>query len=238
MITVAATDGFDNLAPFSNRGAAGVAVAAPGSEVLTTQAGGDYCVVSGTSAAAPLVAGIAGLVRTAQPRARAEAVRAAVVGGARWVEGLAGKVSSGGVADAAGALAAARGNPYAGGGSGDGRGSGNGQGNGQGNGGGPYVPPALRHDNDAGRANDKQGRFDAPPDPVRGAPGANLPDLNRSRKVRKSPTVPPPSETIKADLMCADCDPSGGGGGGSSYPNDPYFGTARTLHVNDVGEVG
>jgi subtilisin family serine protease len=112
LITVASTDGFDNLATFSNRGAAGVDVAAPGVDILTTQLGGDYRVVSGTSASAPMVAGIAGLVKTVRPKANAAAVRAAILEGARRVDALTSKVSSGGVADAAGALSALRGNPY------------------------------------------------------------------------------------------------------------------------------
>ncbi len=119
LIAVASSDSFDNLATFSNRGATRVSVAAPGTDILTTQPGGDYRFVSGTSASAPLVAGIAGLLKTARPNAGAAAVRTAVLEGARHVDALRGKVSSGGVADAAGALAALRGNPYAGGGTGE-----------------------------------------------------------------------------------------------------------------------
>jgi RHS repeat-associated protein len=234
LITVAASDGFDNLATFSNRGATRVAVAAPGVDILTTQAGGDYRYVSGTSASAPLVAGIAGLIKTVRPNANAAAVRTAVLDGARRVDAFTGKVSSGGVADAAGALAALRGNPY---GSNGGNGNGNGNGNGQGQSNGrPYVPPALRHDNDHGRGKDKKGQTVTPPPAGSGAPGANLPNLDISRKVRTSSAPRTFSAPIQANMACADCDPSGGGGGGGDHPNDPYFATARTHPMNDVGD--
>ncbi len=235
LITVAASDGFDNLATFSNRGAVGVDVAAPGTDILTTQAGGDYRFVSGTSASAPLVAGIAGLIKTVRPNANPAAVRAAVIEGARHVDSLTGKVLSGGVANAAAALGALRGNPYAGSAGGNGRGVG--QGGSQGNG-HPYVPPALRKDNEHGRGNGTKGLIVAPPEAVGGAPGANLPDLAASRKVRTSSAPREFSAPIQANLVCADCDPSGGGGGGASFPNDPYFATARTQPLNDVGEPG
>ena len=233
LISVTSSDGFDNLATFSNRGATRVAVAAPGVEILTTQLGGDYHVVSGTSASAPIVAGIAGLIKTVRPNATAAAVRAAVLAGTRRVDALTSKVSSGGVADAAGALAVLRGNPYAGGDGAHGNGHGNGQGGGR-----PYVPPALRKDNEHGRGRDKKGIIVTPPGAGGGAPGANLPDLDASRKVRTSPAPRAFSAPIQANLMCADCDSSGGGGGGQSYPNDPYFGTARMLPLNDVGDQG
>ena len=111
-------------------------------------------------------------------------------------------------------------------------------------GGTTYVPPALRHDNDAARANGREGETVDAPEPRDGAPLPGLPDLDASRQVRMSPapTTLSASRTlsrrIQPNMACADCDPSGGGGGGGSYPNDPYFGTARTLPINDVGDPG
>jgi RHS repeat-associated protein len=249
VIAVAASDGFDNLASFSDWGPTAVAVAAPGTDILTTQDGGGYSTLSGTSASVPLVAGIAGLIKTLRPGASAQAVISAVTGGARQVNTLAGKVSSGGVADAEGALSALSGNPYSnsgngggneGGGQGNNNGGGNGNsgaGNGQGNGKGQgYVPPALRHDNDHGRANGHAGLVVDPPAAVKGAPGAHLPDLKESRTHRTSPSTDS-SATIHADvapLGCADCDPAAGGGAGGS---DPYFATARTHKVNETGKA-
>lgn len=75
----------------------------------------------------------------------------------------------------------------------------------------------------------------APPAPRRGAPLANLPDLSRSRARRTSPQTGAPSPTIQANLLCADCDPSGGGGAGGS---DPYFGAGRTRPLNETGRHG
>src|ERR1051325_1853471 len=69
LIAVAATDNFDQPASWSNYGARAVTVAAPGTDILTTQMGGGYRSVTGTSAAAPVVAGIAGLLKTFRPGA-------------------------------------------------------------------------------------------------------------------------------------------------------------------------
>lgn len=231
LITVASSDGFDNLAPFSGWGASRVAVAAPGTNILTTHEGGDYHFVTGTSASVPIVSGIAGLIKTLRPSTNPRVVRSAILDGARKVNTLAGKVSSGGVADAAGALEALRGNPYAAGPENGGNGHGNANGR-------PYVPPALRHDRDRDRGRGRKGLMVKPPEAVSGAPGPNLPNLNESRKRRTSSTASAPSATIRADLMCADCDPSGAGGAGGYYPSDPHLGTARMRPANDTGDPG
>jgi len=65
LIVVGASDNRDQLASWSNWGARKVTVAAPGTNILTTQrGGGGYWTVTGTSAAAPVVSGIAGLLKT------------------------------------------------------------------------------------------------------------------------------------------------------------------------------
>jgi subtilisin family serine protease len=61
VISVAATDARDKRAPFSNINA-DVELAAPGDEILSTLLGDGYVEASGTSQAAPIVAGVAGLV--------------------------------------------------------------------------------------------------------------------------------------------------------------------------------
>lgn len=43
---------------------------------------------------------------------------------------------------------------------------------------------------------------------------------------------------MQDEILCADCDPSGGGGGVASYPTDPYFGTSRTRPENETGNPG
>ena len=68
VIGVTATDRDDRLAPGSNSGPAAF-MAAPGVDILTTDAGGDYRSVSGTSASAAEVAGAAGLLRAMDPGA-------------------------------------------------------------------------------------------------------------------------------------------------------------------------
>ncbi|HEU4930612.1 MAG TPA: S8 family peptidase, partial [Pyrinomonadaceae bacterium] len=55
LIAVGASDNRDQLASWSNWGRRKVTVAAPGTNILTTQRGGGYWNVTGTSAAAPIV---------------------------------------------------------------------------------------------------------------------------------------------------------------------------------------
>ncbi|HWE62867.1 MAG TPA: S8 family serine peptidase [Chloroflexota bacterium] len=65
-ITVGASTQSATLATFSNRGS-WVNVAAPGDRILSSVPGGLYATWSGTSMAAPLVAGVAALVHAAYP---------------------------------------------------------------------------------------------------------------------------------------------------------------------------
>jgi subtilisin family serine protease len=90
VISVAATNESDHLYSWSNRGP-WVQVAAPGCNSAPWPKN-SYVGFCGTSAAAPLVAGLAGLVRSAWPQATAAETAAAVVGS---VEGVAGDVRRG-----------------------------------------------------------------------------------------------------------------------------------------------
>ncbi len=81
VVAVAASTERDRLATFSSRGD-WVDLAAPGTSLLTTAAGA-YARVTGTSFAAPVVAGAAGLILSRLPGIGPEAVRAALVAGTR-----------------------------------------------------------------------------------------------------------------------------------------------------------
>lgn len=102
LISVAASDRRDKLASFSNYGSS-IDVAAPGVEIVSTE-GATTGYMSGTSMAAPHVAGIAALARGFRPGLSPALVIASIEAGARTNNSLAGKVRTSGIADAAGTL--------------------------------------------------------------------------------------------------------------------------------------
>jgi subtilisin family serine protease len=106
VIAVAASDRSDRLAGFSNVGASTVHLAAPGVGIVSTVPGGRYASYSGTSMAAPHVAGTLALMAAANPDATASELRTALLATTRPVEGLAGQVVTGGVVDAGAAVRA------------------------------------------------------------------------------------------------------------------------------------
>ena len=80
LISVAATESLDNMANYSNFGRSSVDLAAPGSNPLTTQPNNRYFTdYSGTSFAAPHVAGAVGLLAAAKPDATIVELRAALM---------------------------------------------------------------------------------------------------------------------------------------------------------------
>ncbi len=87
----------------SNYGAVSVDIAAPGTHILSTVSCG-YGFMSGTSMATPMVTGTAALVYSCRTDLSLAEVREAIINSARKLKGLEGKVASGGMLDAYGAV--------------------------------------------------------------------------------------------------------------------------------------
>ncbi|MCW2922741.1 MAG: peptidase and in kexin sedolisin [Thermoleophilia bacterium] len=106
--SVAASDAKDAKASYSNRGTVTIDVAAPGDKVYSTLPGGKFGQMSGTSMAAPVVAGLLALVKARYPQLSMKEVEARVFrsvqrdGAAKVWNTL---VASGGRVDAEAALA-------------------------------------------------------------------------------------------------------------------------------------
>ena len=105
VVSVAATDSNGDLASFSNDGAGSVQLAAPGVNIESTQLDGGYGADSGTSMAAPLVTGTIALVEAAHPTWSMNQVVDAVLDTVTPDPNLVGKVTSGGIVNAAAAVA-------------------------------------------------------------------------------------------------------------------------------------
>ncbi len=104
MLSVAALDRNDLLASFSNYGAKTVHVAAPGREITSTWLGDQYREASGTSMAAPQVAGIAALILASEPKLSMAKLRERIMKSSDPIDTLLGKVVVGGRLNAAKAL--------------------------------------------------------------------------------------------------------------------------------------
>jgi subtilisin family serine protease len=104
VITVAATDSGGNLASWSNYGVGTVQLAAPGANILSTF-DGSYAFLSGTSMAAPFVTGTVALVEAAHPAWSMSQVVDAVLDHTTPDPALAGLVTTGGIVNAAAAVA-------------------------------------------------------------------------------------------------------------------------------------
>jgi thermitase len=106
IVCVGATSQPDNLASFSNRGPVSVDLAAPGVDIVSTVPGNDWRWFSGTSMAAPHVAGAAALVASHRPALSAVELRNALLNGVDPVSGLAGLVGQAGRLNVSSALTA------------------------------------------------------------------------------------------------------------------------------------
>ena len=104
VICVAASDQDDALAGMSNYGRLSVDLAAPGRRILSTLPNGEWGLMSGTSMAAPHVAGTAALITSLYPEASVAAKRAALLSTVDGRPSLAGRTLTGGRLNAARAL--------------------------------------------------------------------------------------------------------------------------------------
>jgi len=108
VISVAASDRSNRLASFSNYGSTSVDLAAPGVAISSTTPGNAYASYSGTSMATPHVSGVVALVAAANPAATAAEIREAILSTTTPVPAFAGKMVTGGLLNAAAAVAAIR----------------------------------------------------------------------------------------------------------------------------------
>lgn len=89
VISVAATNQNNQLASFSNYGAMSVDVGAPGRSIYSTKAGDTYGFSSGTSMAAPYVAGLASLLWSRYPDFSQQLIKQRILSTVEPIEGLA-----------------------------------------------------------------------------------------------------------------------------------------------------
>lgn len=105
ILSVAATNSWDWFATYSNYGAKTVDIGAPGSGIYSTVLGSRFASMTGTSMAAPVVAGAAALVKAAHPDWDAVAIKKRLMETADPLSGLKDKVVSGGRLNVGRALA-------------------------------------------------------------------------------------------------------------------------------------
>jgi thermitase len=104
IISVAASNLTDELAPFSNFGTVSVDIAAPGQWILNTVCANDgvrldqcgYYYYSGTSMATPTVSGVAALVKSVNPRLTNKQIKNVILNNVDVKSSLSGKVNTSG----------------------------------------------------------------------------------------------------------------------------------------------
>ncbi len=109
LIAVGATNNRDELSSFSNYGLKTVDIGAPGEDIyapwVRTDLTSPYRYASGTSMAAPHVAGVAALIKARFPEATPLGIKNLILNSADRIENLVGLVSTGGRLNAGNALA-------------------------------------------------------------------------------------------------------------------------------------
>ncbi|RZA13167.1 MAG: hypothetical protein EOP10_30200, partial [Proteobacteria bacterium] len=106
-MSVGASVDFDSIAPFSNYGRKTVDVLAPGVGIVSSVPGNRYMSLSGTSQAAPYVAGIAAAVKDANPSLTPVQIKKIIISTVDVKPALADKVKSSGIVNRERAIAAA-----------------------------------------------------------------------------------------------------------------------------------
>jgi subtilisin family serine protease len=107
VISVAATVDRVAIAPFSNFGKAQVDVAAPGVGIESAVPGNQYLRVSGTSQAAPYIAGVAAQIKETNPELTPKAIKEIIMKTVDYKEFLKGKVVANGMVNMERAVRAA-----------------------------------------------------------------------------------------------------------------------------------
>ncbi len=107
LISVAATDITDSLCSFSNYGKTTVHLAAPGEHIKSTYPTNLYLFDSGTSMAAPYVAGVAALIKSLNRELTAPEIKALILNNVDKVDALSDKCITGGRLNAYKAVRAA-----------------------------------------------------------------------------------------------------------------------------------
>jgi hypothetical protein len=108
-IAVAATNDYDQLAYFSSFGAQSVHLGAPGVTIFSTYKGNSFRYLSGTSMAAPMVAGLAALISREAPNLSGYQIKEHILRSADYISTLDGKVKTAGRMDAYAAVVSAKG---------------------------------------------------------------------------------------------------------------------------------
>lgn len=105
IISVAATDIYNNLLPSSNWGTKNVDVAAPGENIYSTLPGNKYGYMSGTSQATAFVTGIAAMLLSRDPLLKPSDLKQIILDSTERFPSLNGKTKTGGRVNAFKALA-------------------------------------------------------------------------------------------------------------------------------------
>jgi len=111
VISIAATRSDDDLAYFSNYGASSVHVGSPGASIISTLPNDSFGYSSGTSMAAPFVAGLTALMAIENPEINGFQAREIIFNQTDTISSLSGKVASAGRIDALSTVTYVQGNP-------------------------------------------------------------------------------------------------------------------------------